>query len=244
MYSMQLAISPYFCWLTQFANSQCLSADGSATILPSLVIASFSTVKGSLRTQKVEEWYERQGKSTSFCAVGRLKPLSTTLKTNGMFAYVVPWREIQNSNCTVLKCRMLSAGVAPNEARVWGYTARASLASEIIAAILLHLEIWHWWLVISRTGIDFLWFSCGGACLGDSWNSINMTSSRKSLLMGFFRRTPMVTWLLLLSWAGKRRCSQFVGNSTGKTGKTLQFQAVRWHTFIYWRDCLFQAQQA
>lgn len=69
-----------------------------------------------------------------------------------------------------------------------------------------------WWLVISRTGIDFLWFSCRGACLGDCWNSINMTSSRKSLLMGFFCRTPMVTWLLLLSWAGKRRCSQFVGN--------------------------------
>ena len=66
-----------------------------------------------------------------------------------------------------------------------------------------------------------------------------MTSSRKSLLMGFFRRTPMVTWLLLLSWAGKRRCSQFVGNSTGKTGKTLQFQAVRWHTFIYTGETVF-----
>lgn len=130
----------------------------------------------------------------------------------GMFAYGERFK-IQialywNAGCWVLESHRMRPGfrVIQRGPRWWNNCCNFVASRDFLTLVI------RWWLVISRTGIDFLWFSCRGACLGDCWNSINMTSSRKSLLMGFFCRTPMVTWLLLLSWAGKRRCSQFVGN--------------------------------
>lgn len=149
-----------------------------------------------------------------------------------MFAKLVFWEclgPMERDSKFKLHC------IEMQDAECWSRTERGqglglysegSLASEIIAAIWLHLEIWHWWLVISRAVIDFLAEEPALAIV--CWNSIDITSSRKSLLMGFFCRTPMVTWLLLLSWAEKRRCSQFVGNWIAWKmhvwkGKTLQF---------------------